>query len=88
MSVGSYAITSQNQVITVLGYTTSEMSGELSQEDLKKHRLTKMPQSDKSKLVGLFFDKDAKGIQEILTVPIFDVCPLFDLDEKSLKELA
>lgn len=64
------------------------MSGELSADDLRKHKLSKMPTSQKDKLVGLFYDKDAKGRQEIITVPIYDVRPILDLDEDSLKELA
>jgi len=40
VSTGTAGITSKNQLVTVLGYSSSTMTGELSNDELKKHKMT------------------------------------------------
>jgi hypothetical protein len=84
ISIGNPAITNQKQLIIVLGYSETDITGEISAENLSKHSLSYEQQNEKQNLVGLFYDPNAKDKQEIIFVSPHDVKPLLDLDRAEI----
>lgn len=88
ISIGNPAITNQKQLIVVLGYSETDITGEISADNLKKHQLSYQQQSEKQNLVGLFYDPSQKDKQEIIFVAPHDVKPLLDIDKKEVLNCA
>lgn len=88
VSIGTRVTTSQDQLLTVLGYTEKKVAGELSEADLKDHKLSQYYSNEKQRIVGLFYDPNTKERQEIIQVAPFDVKPVLDLDKDMLKIVA
>jgi len=88
VSVGTQGVTSKNQLVTILGYSSSTMTGELSDEELKKHSMSQEFTDVKQRLIGLFYDKNSKDRQEIIDLPPFDVRPVISLDDDVTLKLA
>jgi hypothetical protein len=86
ISIGNPAITNQKQLIIVLGYSETDITGEISAENLSKHSLSYEQQNEKQNLVGLFYDPNAKDKQEIIFVSPHDVKPLLDLDRAEIND--
>lgn len=68
----------------MLGYSETDITGEITADNLKKHSLSYQQQSEKQNLVGLFYDPSQKDKQEIIFVSPHDVKPLLDLNRDEI----
>lgn len=64
------------------------MTGELSEDELKKHKMTQEFKDHTQRLIGLFYDENSKERQEIIDLPPYDVQPMISLDLKLTVKLA
>lgn len=70
----------------MLGYSETDITGEVNADTLKNHTLHYQQQNEKQNLVGLFYDPSQKDKQEIIFVSPHDVKPLLDLDKTEINE--
>ena len=76
MATGTHALTSRDQVITVLGYAQFELNRGIEDRELDMHYLKPVFQSEKERLFGLFYDANCEERQEIINLPPHDCTPL------------
>lgn len=81
---GASVRTSTDQRVSVVGFSaTWDRTEQLSQKEndvLTRLSLCAYPQDAQDKVVGLFFDKDARERQELIKLNLFEVAPLAELE--------
>lgn len=80
LSTGSVGMTKDNKLLTVLGYSTQQVTKDMTLDAIKALRLKTEFSDPKQMLVGLYYDPKNPERQEVVNVYPQDVIPVTDLD--------